>query len=94
MLQLNLPKVTERKNNDAYGSYLPTRKVTRPGVPATSGAARTTISFHRHEVVIRKDGPLANVLAVIEGSFLVASTLALISLSGASVVIAATIVNL
>lgn len=94
MLQLNLPKATEKKNTDLYGDYLPARQSTRPGVPATNSAARTTISFHRHEVVIRKDGPLATALAFIEGSFLIASTVALISLSGASVAIAATVMSL
>lgn len=62
-------------------------------VSASINEQGTIITIHTHKIIVEREGKFGQFIAVLESVTLIAATMALVSISGASVVFAATMLN-
>lgn len=91
----NKMETTLRSEKRIYRNLETARPLTalHEAVPAMPNEPYHTITLHSHRIIIERQTPVYKAIAALEGLFLVASSLLMISLSGATVVYAYTMLT-
>lgn len=83
-------RTEKRILNNMESSLTKPRTTLHEAVPAAPNEPYETLTFHSHRIIIQRQTPVYKAIVALEGVFLIAASIFMISLSAATVVYAYT----